>query len=92
MLEWITGAGVGLCVLLVVLNAIIVHAFLRRQRELELALIESKERREYLAQASARMAVQTANIRKGEYGLMHDREQDFDPLSVANRRMPEGMG
>jgi len=77
----------------VVVNLVIVALFLRRQRELEeLALIDAKERREYLAQASSRMAVQTANLRKHEYGEMRDREresQEYDPMSQGNRRMRE---
>jgi len=79
---------VALCLALIVLNGFVIGMFLRRQRELEeLALIEATERREYLAQASSRMAAQTDQIRRVEYGL--NREEEFDHASVGNRRMRE---
>lgn len=75
---------------MVIIGAV-VSVFLRRQRELEeLALIDAKERREYLAQASTRMAVQTENLRRHEYGEMRE-PPEYDPLSQGNRRMREGL-
>jgi hypothetical protein len=72
-----------------VLLGVVVRMFLTRQKELEeLALIESKERRDYLAQASARMAVQTDQLRHMEYGTMRTPDE-FDPLTEGNRRMRE---
>lgn len=90
MLEILIASLATVTVAMIVVNVVIVALFLRRQRELEeLALIDAKERREYLAQASSRMAVQTDQIRRREYGEM--REEEFDPLSQGNRRMREGV-
>lgn len=90
MLEILIVSLALVSVALTVVNVAIVGMFLRRQRELEeLALIDAKERREYLSQAAGRMAVQTENLRKLEYGTMRDPDRDYDPLSVGNRRMRE---
>jgi hypothetical protein len=90
MLETLVVSLAVVSVAMTVVNVVVVGMFLRRQRELEeLALIDAKERREYLAQASSRMAAQTDSIRRAEKGLMHSADRDFDPLSIGNRRMRE---
>lgn len=92
MLEVLVASLALVSVAMVVVNVVIVAMFLRRQRELEeLALIEAKERREYLAQASGRMAVQTEQLRRREYGEMES-EAAYDHLYDGNRRMREGVG
>jgi len=91
MIEILVGSIVGLCVVLIVMHAITIHIFTRRQRELEeLAFIEQKERREYLAHASKRMSLQEENMRRAQHGLDKDLEKDVDLMSVGNRRMREG--
>lgn len=92
MLELLAIALALVAVSMIGVNIAIVGMFLRRQRELEeLALIEAKERREYLAQASGRMAVQTEQLRRREFGEIEE-QAAYDHLSAGNRRMREGVG
>jgi hypothetical protein len=88
MIEFLIASLAVVAVIQVFLLGFVVCIFLRRQRELEeLALIDAKERRDYLAQASARMSVQTDNLRRAEYGL--GRVDEVDAASLGNRRMRE---
>lgn len=88
--EILVSSIVGLCVVILVMHVITIHLFTRRQKELEeMAFIEQKERREYLAHASNRMGIQEENMRRELHGLAKDREKEFDLMSVGNRRMRE---
>ncbi len=69
--------------------AFVSRLFIRGTRELEeLALIESKERREYLAQASDRMKIQNLAMRKD---LEHTPAEQEDAFVHGNRRMREAI-